>query len=511
MSIRKKLLLSYIAMVVVPIIVFALTAVILVTLFLNDALGIKPLSRIIGDFENVKEFREAMDRKTEWTSGLAFFARHEPDRLEDAAFLEKTEKELDPLDIRLIIVAGDKVRYISPAIEDSSAAALPRLGEFDSSGAGGYHSDTFKLDGIDYTVLKYAFTLGDGSPGVLYILEEDRLADLARLFFVIVLLFVILIVGLTNGLLTYLVSRGILRPLDALKHAAEQIKEGNLDNELKVIRKDEIGQLSATFEEMRKRLRASIHTQLQAEENRKELLSNISHDLKTPITAISACAEGMRDGIADTPQKQAKYIEMIHSKAAHLDRLIDELFLYSKLDLRRLPFHFEQTDINAYLHAFADELHMHPQYSGIRIMYDHTQGKPVMAVVDREKLGRVIANITDNSLKHMDKKEKEIRIELFENKQLQEITVSIKDNGRGIEAAGLPHIFDRFYRTDLSRNNDTGGSGLGLAIVKQIVEEHGGRVWAESVPGESTTILFTLTTPKGYKGEHDEKDLDHRG
>jgi signal transduction histidine kinase len=217
----------------------------------------------------------------------------------------------------------------------------------------------------------------------------------------------------------------------------------------------------------------------------------------------------MRDGIADTPEKQQKYIEMIYSKATHMDSLIDELFLFSKLDLKRLPFHFEQTDMDAYLRSVTEELRLHPQYSDISVYYEHPSGGPALVMADREKLGRVITNIVNNSMKHMDKSKKEIRIVLQESAGRQEVTVKIEDNGRGIESAGLPYIFDRFYRAELSRNTDTGGSGLGLAIVKQIVEEHGGRTWAESVPGEGTTIYFTLKTPQGFKGERHEKDTDH--
>ncbi|GGD62471.1 sensor histidine kinase [Paenibacillus nasutitermitis] len=509
MSIRKKLLLSYIAMIVVPIIVFGLTAALVVSMFFNNQTGIAPLNKFFGEFKNVKEFRDKMDKRSEWASAITFFAGHEPERLADSAFLVEAEQELSSLNIRLVIERDGQLSYISPAIAGIGDQITDKLTPFRSDKSQGFHNNQLKLNGNAYTVLKKDFQFADHSGGIVYILEEDWFSSIGRIFFITIFLFVVLVIGLTNGLLTYFVSRGIVRPLYKLKQAAEQIKDGNLDNELKLVRKDEIGQLSAAFEEMRIRLRASIYAQLQAEENRKELLSNISHDLKTPITAISACAEGMRDGIVDTPEKQSKYIDMIYSKAAHMDNLIDELFLYSKLDLKRLPFHFEQTDMNAYLQAFAEELQLHPQYKGIRIVYDHAPGRSVAVMADREKLGRVIANIAGNSMKHMDKSEKEIRIELNENRQDEEVTVKIIDNGRGIDEAGLPHIFDRFYRTDSSRNTDTGGSGLGLAIVKQIIEAHGGRVWAQSVPGEGTAILFTLKTPEGYKGESHEKNTGH--
>ncbi|WP_241254599.1 HAMP domain-containing sensor histidine kinase [Brevibacillus sp. SYP-B805] len=261
-------------------------------------------------------------------------------------------------------------------------------------------------------------------------------------------------------------------------------------------RKDEIGELGAAFEEMRHRLSQSIRLQLQYEENRKELISNISHDLKTPITGIKACIEGIRDGIADTDAKREKYMRMIAKKTEEMDRLIDELLLFSKLDLKRLPFHLEPLDLAAYLRDCVEELRLDPRMEGITITFTGAHDRPVPVMADREKLRRVIMNIMDNSLKYMDKDQKEIRVELFDDES--EATVRIQDNGPGIESAALPQIFDRFYRADPSRSTATGGSGLGLAIVKQIVEGQGGRVWAESRMGEGTSISFTL--PKSKHG-----------
>jgi signal transduction histidine kinase len=312
----------------------------------------------------------------------------------------------------------------------------------------------------------------------------------ARKFFPLLLLSLLLVIGLTNGFLTFLVSRSFIKPLYMLKHAAEQIKEGNLEQEVELNRKDEIGELGASFEEMRIRLNESIHLQLEYEENRKELISNISHDLKTPITGIKACVQGIQEGIADTAIKQEKYINMIAKKAEDMDHLIDELMLYSKLDLNRLPFHLEPIDLHLFLQDCVEELRLDPRMEEINLTFFVETDKPVPILGDREKLRRVMMNIIGNSLKYMNKVQKEIKVELFDDKT--KATVHIRDNGPGIESGALSHIFDRFYRADPSRNTETGGSGLGLAIVKQIVEGQGGRVWAESQLGEGTSIYFTL-------------------
>jgi signal transduction histidine kinase len=136
---------------------------------------------------------------------------------------------------------------------------------------------------------------------------------------------------------------------------------------------------------------------------------------------------------------------------------------------------------------------------GITITFSSLGKRPILVIADRKNLHRIVMNIIDNSLKYMNKISKEIQIELFDGEA--EATVKITDNGSGIEIAALPHIFDRFYREDPSRNTTTGGSGLGLAIVKQIIEGHGGKAWAESTIGVGTSIYFTLQKTSVQDGE----------
>jgi signal transduction histidine kinase len=175
------------------------------------------------------------------------------------------------------------------------------------------------------------------------------------------------------------------------------------------------------------------------------------------------------------------------------------LFLYSKLDLKQLPFHLEPMDLAAYLHDCTQELRLDLRMEGITITFSYIGDRPILVMADRINLHRIVMNIIDNSLKYMNKISKEIQIELVDGDEAA--TVKIADNGSGIESAALLHIFDRFYREDPSRNTATGGSGLGLAIVKQIMEGHGGKVWAESSVGVGTSIYFTLQKTKMEEGE----------
>lgn len=309
---------------------------------------------------------------------------------------------------------------------------------------------------------------------------------------------IIPIFAITNALLSYFVSRSIIKPIRGLNDAAKKIREGNLDFQIEPDRRDEIGQLAQSFELMRHSLKESSDIQQKYEQNRKELIANISHDLKTPMTSIKGYVEGIRDGIANTPEKMERYIQTIHSKTLHMDHLIDELFLYSKLDLKRVPFHFEEVNIHHYLLDRIEELQFDLDNIHVMITYENvSKNNDINVVMAREQFKRVFTNIIQNSLKYLDKSEKNISIKLMEENE--KVIIKCNDNGKGISNEVLPYIFDQFYRVDQSRNSMSGGSGLGLAIVKQIIEEHGGQVWAESEEGEFTSIYITLNKVTGIK------------
>lgn len=207
------------------------------------------------------------------------------------------------------------------------------------------------------------------------------------------------------GLLNYLVSRSIIKPISVLKEGAKRIKSGDLNFEIKATSNDEIGQLNRTFDEMRIKFKESVTIQLQYEENRKELLSNISHDLKTPITSIIGYVEGIKDGVANTPQKMEKYLSTVYLKAKDMDSLIDELFLFSKLDLKKEPFTFETVELDKYMRDYVDELHLDLLQQGIQIEL-HIMYKLINVTADREKLKRVLANLISNCVKYTNKEKR---------------------------------------------------------------------------------------------------------
>lgn len=237
-------------------------------------------------------------------------------------------------------------------------------------------------------------------------------------------------------------SRSIIRPLSNLQNAAGEISRGNLDYEIAEEGDGEIQALCRKLEAMRIKLKESIHTQLKYEENRKMLISSISHDLKTPVTSIKGYVEGIFDGIANTPEKMDKYLKTIYVKAGQVDTMIDDLLLYAKLDLNQIPFQFEPTDIEKYIRECILEFEPELERRQIRISLQSGLGQSHVLPLDRERMRRVLMNILDNSCKYMDKEKGEIKILLRET--YTGIIIELRDNGAGIGPQDLPYIFDRF-------------------------------------------------------------------
>lgn len=330
----------------------------------------------------------------------------------------------------------------------------------------------------DSSQMVYDISLPQSSSSQVKLMAKDMILTAT-----IILVFTALSVGLW-------IYRSIAVPLVKLKKATKNIKEGNLDFVLEVEGNDEFSQLCQDFEEMRKRLKESTEEKILMDKENKELISNISHDLKTPITAVKGYVEGLLDGVADTPEKQQKYLRTIYNKANDMDRLINELTFYCKIDTNRIPYTFNKINVKDYFDDCFEDIGLELSQQQIDLKYENKVDDTVMVIADAEQIKRVVNNIVGNSVKYMDKPEKSIQIRVLDVGDF--VQVEIEDNGRGISAKDLPYIFDRFYRTDTSRNSSKGGSGIGLSIVHKIMEDHGGKVWATSREGLGTTMYFVL-------------------
>ena len=300
-------------------------------------------------------------------------------------------------------------------------------------------------------------------------------------------LVILIFTSVSIGLWIY---RSVAAPLVKLRKATQNIKEGNLDFVLEVDGTDEFAELCRDFEEMRRRLKESAEEKVLLDKENKELISNISHDLKTPITAVKGYVEGIMDGVADTPEKMDRSVRTIYNKTNEMDHLINELTFYSKIDTNRIPYTFSKLNVDDYFSDCAEEVGLELETRGIQLYYANYVEKDVLVIADGEQIRRVIHNIISNAIKYMDKPKGVIQIRVKDVGDF--IQVEIEDNGKGIASKDLTYIFDRFYRTDVSRNSSKGGSGIGLSIVRKILEDHGGKVWATSREGIGTIMYFVL-------------------
>lgn len=333
----------------------------------------------------------------------------------------------------------------------------------------------------------------------------DRLMPQGVLITLIITFFIIMF--LIAAGLTRWIAKGVFNPVNDLKIGMQQIADGNFDYVLDSDMTGEIGELYHNYEDMRLRLKESAEESIQNEAKNRELITNISHDLKTPITAIKGYVEGIMDGVCCTPEKMDKYIKTIYNKANDMDRLINELTIYSRIDANRIPYTFLRLNVREFFDDCIEEVGLDLESKHIELNYSNMVAEDTRVIADPEQLKRVINNIISNSVKYTDKEKEKAIINFSIVDEGDAIKVEIEDNGRGIPAKDLPNIFERFFRSDSSRNSAKGGSGIGLSIVKKIVEDHGGYIWATSKEGEGTCMHFVLRKYEEVKDN--EQDINN--
>ncbi|MFX3649961.1 MAG: ATP-binding protein [Paenibacillus sp.] len=481
MSIRIKMLLSFTGMLVISLLFILLTASLYTIAATGDLQSFRDIYKVHYQINPLTEQGESIFQE------MKFLAKNDPDDLQDKVLLREYDMKLRAEK------SGLYVRRENSQIFESLTFNQPELKQaLPAYDLNNYQiRSTFNIGERFYAYAKFDFQYSDGERGSIFVIRErSPFAELTRKLLPVMSVLLIGVLIIANLLLFRWITRSFIKPLSQLRSSAEHIKNGNLSFKIQLNSNDEVGQLSEAFESMRNQLQRSYALRQQDEANRKELISNISHDLRTPITNIKGYIEGIRDGVANTPEKMESYVNIIHSKAVSMDKLVDELFLYSKLDLNQEPFLFETVDIADFLEDSIEELRYDMEDKGVALHWNNQVSGPAMAALDAEKLKRTVVNVVDNALKYMENEHKRFEITLQADEKW--ITMVFKDNGRGIPEEALPYIFERFYRAEQSRNSSTGGSGLGLAIARQIIDGHGGLIWAESRPNDGTSIYIKL-------------------
>ncbi len=487
LKLKGRLLIAFFVMITMPVMLITISASTIVSFQLNSIQSSYDVET--STLKVISNPIQILNRLTrEVYNDVRLTALKDPEKLEDRTYIENINKELKEKYSFIIVRKNQNFTFVGDEEKLSTMKdSLPRFGVYNAEVDGGMYiggKTPFLVKGQD-------FYYSDGSEGTLFVITDlDILVPQIKAVAVQSMISFIFIILFTATILMLWVYRSIIKPLNILRIATNQIKEGDLDYSVSSDTGDEIGGLCQDFEEMRIRLKKLIEDRLQYEEDIKELISNISHDLKTPLTAIKGYSEGLMDGVADTPQKQEKYLKTIFTKANDMSVLVDELAFYAKIDNNTVPYAFKAINLHEYFDDCIDDLSFDLEVKNIKILYHNEMDQSVQVVADAEQLKRVINNIIGNSMKYLDKDEGRIEIKLYDIGLYVQIEIS--DNGIGIPCQDIPYIFDRFYRADASRNSKKGGSGLGLSISKKIIEDHSGKIWAESERGAGTTIFFTL-------------------
>lgn len=490
LSIRKRLLLSNFIMIFIPV-VFMVTVSIGIFLFLR--------------FGNIN--RASMISFLWPESGPTLSTQFELSRLrvradsftgEHLSLMLQSSHHLEDLGFDVVIYQGEKELYHT---KNASGEAI-----WQQAQEGSPVGDAAVVWSDAGLVFRYDSPFNDirvAVVGAVPLRSYNGFIDLSSknvlktAFFILVCIAVILTIFIGLYLSRWLALQ-IIQPLENLRNTADDISKGNLDRAVRIENNDEIGQTCRSFESMRQQLKTAQEMRKKYDHNRKELIAGISHDLSTPLTKIEGYACGIRDGIANTPEKQQHYLTMIINTSRNMGHLVRTLFLFSKLDLKQIPFHWETVDICAYMEDFAAEQQEQLARRGLLVTCE-INIKQALISIDRTQFQRVVENIIENSIKYKDQAQGNLRITV-QTGQPHYIQLLFADDGQGIaDEASLPKLFDSFYRTDKARSNVANGSGLGLAVVKQIITTMGGTIWAAQTRPKGLTIGIEL--PEGDRYE----------
>ena len=283
-----------------------------------------------------------------------------------------------------------------------------------------------------------------------------------------------------------LLSRRIARPVEAVARAAEAVAAGNLDQQVPAgssIR--ELDSLGQTFNAMTTSLR-------QSEQARNAFIADVTHELRTPLTVIKGTIETLEDGALDDTEGRGPLLSSMQRETDRLIRLVNELLVLARADVGALKLDLQPLDLAELARSRCETLAPLARARGVDLRVEAGEQPEVQG--DADRLAQVLGNLLDNAIRHAPEGSA-VTVSIREERG--EVRCAVSDRGQGISAEHLPLIFERFYRADTSRNRHTGGTGLGLAIVRALVLAHDGRVTAESVEGEGTTIIFWLPAASG--------------
>lgn len=302
---------------------------------------------------------------------------------------------------------------------------------------------------------------------------------------------VVVLVYVLVGILAFAVTFLLLQEKSAvyishISDAVERISDGDLNTQVEVMGDDEFSSMASNLNKMVEDIRRLMDKERESERTKNELITNVAHDLRTPLTSIIGYLELLSGQVVLPPEMQKKYIDIAYSKAKRLEKLIEDLFGFTKMNYGKLAMHVSKVDIVKLLGQLLEE--SYPNFSRKGLSYELQSNVPAKIITaDGNLLARLFDNLIGNAIKY-GAEGKRILVKVMAD--ADEVQVSVTNYGYVIPAEELPLIFDKFYRVEQSRSTHTGGTGLGLAIVKNIVDMHGGTI---TVKSDLNGTVFTVT------------------
>lgn len=487
MTIKKRLFLSNILMLVIPALVSLMMILGSLFLFLN-AFYKQALDETVEEYESLEYVYDILIKQSkDLLSGKK--------EVEDSVLYHTMEKYLDSQKMKLEIYNDSAQTVCSIGSRETDKTEFLLVSTMENlGGKGSITIDGKSLYGEEILVNERAYQVWIYSGTEVQ--ESQFNENLVKIILAVIFVMIVIAVLITNRFLTKFIFQKMETPLNILTDGVRQIRDGNLDYRIEYPENDEFKAVCENFNDMAQRLKESVEAAQRDEQSRKELIAGISHDLRTPLTSIKAYIEGLLEGIAATPQMQQKYMQTILTKANDIDRMVDKLFLFSKLDLGECPFYPEKLSIRQEIASVVSANEGDYREKGMNIICEDIPSN-LFVYADSVQLRSAVTNILENSLKYKDEDNVTVMIRCENSSDY--VKLMIEDNGPGVAEEVLPKLFDVFYRSDSSRSNPNKGSGLGLAITAKILERFGGSIHAENVQPKGLRLVMEI--PKEDKHE----------
>lgn len=404
--------------------------------------------------------------------------------------IEQVAAELEQLDYQVALIADGEV------IAGDTGEEMQEIAEFfeinDKTQVGIYSFRKATIVGI-YLTDQDAFLAAVHFPDENWIASSLNKSFLA---FLITVLFAglgtIIVLMVLASFFTRRMNMAVMEPVELLVEGAERIKSGNLNEQIVYHGETEFEHVCETFNDMQSTILEDREQRIKTEKARTDMVTGISHDLRTPLTAIRGYIKGILDGVAITEEKRNTYLRTAYEATGEMDLLLQKLFDFSRLESGQMPFHVVKADLAEYVTSYVaqKEIVLNPEELEI-VLHKEKEYFPEISI-DVEQVRRILDNLLENSRKYAGIP---VRVDISVKETEEDIILEWKDNGQGVPEEKLPRIFERFYRCDEARTKK--GSGVGLYVVKYIMERHKGRVKAENESGLKITLYFPKKETKG--------------